>query len=150
MSLQSQAWLLTVQQMCGMFYGRCECCGVRWWGCGGLLWVLETAGCWVEIFLCTVEGCSEPPQQSTVFHGRHIKAGGEKNAWEGSLLTAWSYRFNLTMPKVSQSHLCQTQQTSSSFEIMCWLPVLLYIIVIKKIYWWKWTISYDHDFLSTL
>lgn len=33
-----------------------------------------------EIFLRTVEGCSEPPQQSAVFHGRHIKAGGEKNA----------------------------------------------------------------------
>lgn len=48
----------------------------------------------VEIFLCTVEGCSEPPQQSTLFHGSQIKAGGEKNAGEVSLLTVCSYRFN--------------------------------------------------------
>lgn len=36
MSLQSQEWLLTVQQMCGMFYGRRECyVVVRLWGSAG-------------------------------------------------------------------------------------------------------------------
>lgn len=101
-SLQSRAWLLTVQQMCGMFYGRCECCRVQQWGCGGLMWALETAGCWVEIFLCTVEWRSEPPQQSPIFHGQHVKAGRLKNAWEGSLLTTCSYRFELTVHKRPQ------------------------------------------------
>lgn len=99
-SLQSQEWLLTVQQMCGMFYGRCECCRVWWCGFGGLLGVLETAaaGYWVEMFLCTVERCSEQPQQSTIFHGCHIKVG-EKMALEGSLLTSCSHSFSLTLLK---------------------------------------------------
>ena len=51
-----------------------------WWaGCGGAAGgVGDRRVLSGGIFLCTVEGCSEPPQQSTTFHGCHIKERGEK------------------------------------------------------------------------
>lgn len=39
----------------------------------------------MEIFLCTVEGCSKPPQQSTIFHGHPIKAKREECLREQSI-----------------------------------------------------------------
>lgn len=56
--------------------------------CGGCWGCWETTGCWVEILLCTVEGCSEPPQQSG--DGRHSEARRQENVKAGSLWARWA------------------------------------------------------------
>lgn len=60
--------LWTVQQMWGIFMeGVSVFAVVKLWG--GPLGVSK-------IFLCTVEGCSEPQQQSWIRHGRQMLEAG--------------------------------------------------------------------------
>lgn len=58
-----------------------------------------------EIFLCTVEGCSEPPQQSTTFHGCHIKERGGKKKKKRKSLRGQSIN---SMQLQVQSHWTQS------------------------------------------